>query len=30
MVTRLAYEHFGIEQKGASEPEITLFDDIKE
>ncbi len=31
MVTRLAYEHFGIEQKsGDSEPEMTLFDDIKE
>lgn len=31
MVTRLAYEHFGIEQKNTvSELEMTLFDDIKE
>lgn len=31
MVTRLAYEHFGIEQKSTvSELEMTLFDDIKE
>lgn len=32
MVTRLAYEHFGIEYKANahSEPEITLFDDLKE
>ncbi len=32
MVTRLAYEHFGIEYKAnsVSEPEITLFDDIKD
>ncbi len=32
MVTRLAYEHFGIEYRSGnvSEPEITLFDDVKE
>ena len=32
MVTRLAYEHFGIDYKAGnvSEPEITLFDDLKE
>lgn len=30
MVTRLAYEHFGIEYTNKAKPQITLFDDIKE